>query len=64
MPSDQDETMPEQRSWTEKMRQFYYETGSVRTEDLTRLLGDQSQTVYMEGPCGSQQQPAHRPLFG
>lgn len=62
---DEPESKPtEERSWAETMRQFYYETGALRSEDLSRLLGDQSKTVYMEGPRVSQQQTSHLPLFG
>jgi hypothetical protein len=35
------------RSWMERMRQHYQETGEVSDEDAARLLGDPRRGVYM-----------------
>lgn len=63
-PNEQDAEHPVEITWVEQMRQFYYETGAVRSEDLSRLLGDQGKMIYMEAPETAVRESSHRPLFG
>ena len=39
-----------ERSWMERMREHYQETGEVSDEDAARLLGDPRRGVYMRQP--------------
>lgn len=64
MSSDErEDRKTEERSWTEGMRDFFQQTGSMRSEDVARLLGDQSKIIYMDGPVDGQSGNS-RPLFG
>jgi hypothetical protein len=63
-PNEQDAQHPQELPWAEQMRQFYYDTGAVRSEDLSRLLGDQGKVIYMVPLETAVQPTSHQPLFG
>jgi len=49
-------------SWVRDMREYFRQTGEVRTKDVTRLLGDPGTVVYMRGR--EENQCAGHSIFG